>query len=81
MKPHCRSCTCDPRTGSWLTVYPPNEILYGRCETCREVRHETESGPYRYPEAMKRSLHCGCCTHPHNLPPGGHDIPERTRNA
>lgn len=58
-----------------LTVYPPNVILYARCETCAQVRWTTEHSPAGS-RATKRSLHCGCCTHPHDLPPGGHVLPE-----
>lgn len=59
-----------------LTVYPPVEAVYGRCPTCRTVRWETHRGGGRYAPGGKCSMHCGCCTHPHDLPPGGHVLPE-----
>jgi hypothetical protein len=58
-----------------LTVYPPVEAVYGRCETCRTVRWGTERGGPGGGTTWKRSLHCGCCTHPHDLLPGGHVLP------
>jgi len=74
--PHCPTCRCEQPTGALLlTVYPANEILYGRCEKCRTVRHATESCPADGPPwEPVRSEHCGCCTHPHDLAPGGHVI-------
>lgn len=54
-----------------LTVYPANEKLYGRCDTCGEVRWHTE-----YDRAgceSERSEHCGCCVHPHDLGRGWHE--------
>lgn len=68
-RPHCPTCRCEQLTGALLlTVYPASEILYGRCEKCRTVRHATESWE------PARSTHCACCTHPHDLAPGGHVI-------
>lgn len=54
-----------------LVVYPANEILYGRCETCGEIRWHTELTRHR--QQPIRSKHCGCCTHPHDLERGGHE--------
>ena len=76
MKPHCPTCHCEPETGWDLTVYPPNELVYGRCETCGEIRWSTEMFSLRS-RSKKRAMHCGCCTHPHDLAPGGHHISER----
>jgi len=56
-----------------LTVYPPNVRLYDQCETCGQVRWVTERRPAGSRDE-KRSLHCGCCAHPHDLPPGGHEL-------
>jgi hypothetical protein len=78
MKPHCPTCQCEPKTGFELTVYPPNEILYGRCETCGQVRWGTEMFSLRY-RSQSGTTHCGCCTHAHDLPPGGHHITDRER--
>lgn len=73
---HCSTCTCEPKSGIHLCVYPPNRILYGSCETCGQVHWQTEL--YRWSGAdgwvPERSRHCGCCTHPHDLPNGGHDF-------
>lgn len=62
-----------------LIVYPPVEAVYGRCLTCRTVRWGTDRGGGRYAPGGKCSLHCDCCTHPHDLPPGGHVLPEGSR--
>lgn len=79
--PSCPSCRC-PGPGWHLTVYPPNETLYGRCGTCGQVKHSTElwdnQGPLRDTGYdAERSYHCGCCAHPHNLDPGGHELESR----
>jgi hypothetical protein len=76
---HCRSCQCDPDNSDSLIVYSPNECMYGRCDTCNTVKWHTEiyTGHYGSP---RRSAHCGCCTHPHDLKPGGHNIPTRGGN-
>jgi hypothetical protein len=76
---HCRSCQCDPDDSDSLTVYAPNERMYGRCDTCNAVKWHTEiyTGHCGSP---RRSAHCGCCIHPHDLKPGGHNIPTRGGN-
>lgn len=56
-----------------LTVYPAHEGLYGRCGTCDQIRWQTEFHEEGR-GAGKRSSHCGCCTHAHDLEPGGHEI-------
>ena len=76
---HCKTCTCEPKTGWHLTVYPPNEILYGRCEICGDVRHATQLHSLRW-RSTSSAMHCGCCTHPHDLEPGGHFITEKKRH-
>jgi hypothetical protein len=67
-----REAVCDQ-----LTVYPANVILYGKCETCGQVRWETEFSPAGSCDE-KRSVHRGCCAHPHDLPPGGHVLESAT---
>jgi hypothetical protein len=69
--PHCPSCTCESELDG-LTIYSPNERLYGRCGTCGEERWATDFHTGGRGEPA-RSQHCGCCTHRHNLPNGGHD--------
>jgi hypothetical protein len=76
VRKHCPTCTCEPKTGVRLTVYPPNEILYGRCETCGQVRWSTEAYSNRY-HSQTTAMHCACCSHPHDLEPGGHDFTDR----
>lgn len=78
MKPHCPTCRCEPKTGYELTVYPPGEVLYGRCQTCGQVRWGTEMFSNRY-RTQTSALHCGCCTHLHDLLPGGHYLTDRER--
>jgi len=73
---HCRTCTCPPPDTDALTIYPPHEGFHGRCETCGEVRWKTEIYPF-HRGSPRRSLHCACCTHPHDLKPGGATIPHR----
>jgi hypothetical protein len=73
---HCRSCQCAPDDSDSLTVYPPVESLYGRCDTCGVIRWGTEIYT-NHRGRPHRSVHCGCCTHPHDLANGGHDIPTR----
>jgi hypothetical protein len=68
----CPTCTCQAPAGEF-TVYPRNEGFYGRCETCGEVRWVTEHDEYAHGDEDRRRYHCACCTHPHNLSPGGHD--------
>ncbi len=55
-----------------ITIYPPHERWHGRCDTCNEIRWETEANTGGRGKP-RRSTHCGCCTHRHNLPNGGHD--------
>ena len=73
---HRKTCTCEPQTGWDLTVYPPNAILYGTCDTCGQIRWGTERFNLRTREHT-HATHCDCCTHPHNLQPGGHHISGR----
>ena len=80
---HCPTCTCEPKYGYSLTVYPANEILYGRCGTCGQVRWSAELSYWTQQDGWmpKRSDHCGCCTHPHDLVPGGRDFTLRQWKA
>jgi len=73
---HCSTCTCEPKTGIHLCVYPANAKLYGSCETCGQPFWETEVSHWSARDgwAPRSSRHCGCCTHPHDLPNGGHDF-------
>lgn len=76
---HCATCRCTPTGTDALIVYPPNERIYGRCEACGRVRWETQI----YTDHRGRphhARHCGCCTHPHDLRPGGHTIPSRGKS-
>lgn len=73
---HCRTCSCEPPDTDALTVYPPIEGFDGRCDTCGQIRWETQIHAFHRGSA-RRSKHCGCCTHPHDLEPGGHTIPHR----
>lgn len=62
-------------TREQVTIYAPNERLYGRCDACGQVKWDTDR--YRgdgIGHATERGSHCGCCTHPHDLPPGGHTL-------
>ncbi|OLT13039.1 hypothetical protein BJF79_03830 [Actinomadura sp. CNU-125] len=54
-----------------ITVYPASEPLYGRCDTCGEIRWQTEY--HRAGQRPERSDHCACCTHPHDLGRGHHE--------
>jgi hypothetical protein len=77
---HCATCTC-PAIRIHLTVFPPNEVLYGTCEACGQPRWEVQFWDYHrrgagYPG--ERTQHCGCCTHEHR-PPGGYDLARRER--
>lgn len=80
---HCKTCTCESQRAIHLTVYAPNEKLYGSCETCGQPRWVTElsrsstAGGW----GAERSEHCGCCTHRHDLSRGGHDFTVREWNA
>jgi hypothetical protein len=73
---HCPTCQCAPAGTDSLTVYPPHEGFYGRCDVCDRIRWATEiytngrGSPHR-------AQHCACCTHPHDLKSGGHTIPTR----
>lgn len=80
---HCSTCTCEPKSGVHLCVYPPNRILYGSCETCGQVHWQTELARWsaRGGWMPVRSLHCGCCAHPHDLQNGGHDFTVRQWKA
>ena len=80
---HCPTCTCEPKYGYSLTVYPANETLYGCCETCGRVFWSTELSHWSHGKGWDaiRALHCGCCTHPHDLAPGGHDFTLRQWKA
>lgn len=73
---HCQTCRCWPTDTDSLTVYPANELFYGRCDTCGQVRWGTEiyTNGHGSPHPAR---HCDCCTHPHDLKPGGHTIPTR----
>jgi hypothetical protein len=71
---HRVTCACPADDLGEFTIYPPHERFYGRCDTCHEVRwqveyHEFDDEAGRY----RRTTHCGCCTHRHNLSNGGHD--------
>lgn len=70
--PHCPGCTCNNRDLDTLGIYPPHEKFYGRCDACGEVRWETVFHVGGRGQG-RTSTHCGCCTHRHNLPNGGHD--------
>jgi hypothetical protein len=62
-------------TREQVTIYAPNERLYGRCDACGQVKWDTDR--YRGDgsgHAPERGSHCGCCTHAHDLPPGGHTL-------
>ena len=70
--PHCPGCVCAGRDLDTLSIYPPNAKLYGTCATCGTVRWDTEKYTGGRGEP-RRTTHCDCCTHRHNLPAGGHD--------
>ena len=72
MKKHCPTCTCT-RELKTFTIYPANATLYGICETCLQPRWEVEHHDEYDGYAPRRSLHCNCCEHSHDLPPGLHD--------
>ncbi len=72
----CRTCSCEPPDTDHLCIYSPHEGFCGRCEKCGQVRWRTEIYPH-HRGSPRRSTHCGCCTHPHDLKPGGHTIPHR----
>lgn len=72
---HCPTCRCLGDTDS-LTIYAPNETMYGRCPVCKDVMWHTEIHA-GHRGSSRRSKHCGCCTHPHDLNPGGYTIPRR----
>ena len=71
MERHCVTCTCE-REMDEIGIYPPHEGFYGRCDRCGEVRWGTDRNIGGCGEPIRKT-HCGCCTHLHNLPPGGHD--------
>jgi hypothetical protein len=78
---HCRTCRCDPvRDTDSLSIYPPNATLYGKCPKCREVRwvsyRWTQDNGIHHNGSPERKEHCLCCTHPHDLAPGGYFIPK-----
>ena len=76
----CPTCSCDNRKIIHLGVYPPNEILYGHCSDCGQVRWGTSKSRWgRNGWETTPSEHCACCTHPHDLEPGGHDLPQESR--
>lgn len=72
MKRHCRTCSCT-RELKTFTIYPANSKLYGRCGTCKQAMWEVEYHDEFVGYAPRRSAHCGCCTHAHDLRSGGHD--------
>ena len=75
----CPSCNCENTRGQHLTIYAPNELLWGRCGECGQIRWFTERYPPRYDGGPLKATHCACCTHPHDLGPGGHTIKRRPR--
>lgn len=75
---HCTTCQCLPTDSDSLIVYPANERLYGRCDTCGQVRWETQIYTHHH-GTPRSSHHCGCCAHPHDLTNGGHSIPTRSK--
>jgi len=78
---HCPTCHCQRDDTDHLTVYPPVEKIYGRCDTCGQIRWHTEWHHNVYSKdggwRERRPMHCGCCTHPHDLANGGHTVPCR----
>lgn len=75
---HCPTCRCQRDDVDHITVYPSNERI-GNCRTCGQVRWFTERyhGDGSGLSDDQRSMHCGCCTHPHDLANGGHTVPCR----
>lgn len=72
---HCPSCSCEPPDTDSLAIYAPH-AFYGFCEACGRTKWQTEIHAF-HRGSPRRSTHCGCCTHPHDLEPGGHTIPHR----
>jgi hypothetical protein len=72
---HCPTCRC-PEKRYHLTVFAPNEKLYGRCGACGQARFEVEVFDNRTREHLPRTAHCGCCDHIH-LEPGGYEYGHR----
>jgi hypothetical protein len=72
---HCKTCDCLPPRTDTLIVYPQHGI-YGECLRCGVPRWETELYHYRT-NAARRSSHCRCCTHLHDLEPGSYYVPTR----
>ncbi len=78
----CPDCAGTADDAEMVAVFPANERLYGRCDTCGAARWMTD----RYQgdgagQDIERATHCGCCSHSHNLPPGGHTLRAAGRDA